>query len=80
MVSQGDPDAVRISPYDDGTGGPVVSPMAVRDGLSARISAGWAEDTGSASYQLASALMAETDAVCGGSWWTGLFRRDLHSA
>ncbi|MHB1853565.1 MAG: hypothetical protein ACYCSJ_00870 [Acidimicrobiales bacterium] len=31
-------------------------------------------------YEIASALIAETEAVCGGSWWTGLFRGGLHSS
>ena len=80
MVPQEGPKGVRISFYDQATGGPVMSPTAVQDGLGARISVVSAEDPGVASYQVASALIAETDSVCGGSWWTGLFRRDLHSA
>ncbi|HVA44052.1 MAG TPA: hypothetical protein VNF50_11265 [Acidimicrobiales bacterium] len=31
-------------------------------------------------YEIASALIAETESVCGGSWWTGLFRGGLHSS
>ena len=80
MVPQEDREVVRSFSYDNSTRGPVMSPTAVRDGLGARISAGWAEDSGVVSYKVASALIAETDSVCGGSWWTGLFRRDLHSA
>ena len=57
-----------------------MSPTTVFDGLGSRIGTGWADDAGVVSYQVASALIAETDSVCGGSWWTGLFRRDLHSA
>ena len=57
-----------------------MGPAAVLDGNGARIGAGSAEGASVDSYKLASALMTETDAVCGGSWWTALFRSDLHSA
>ncbi|HVA42702.1 MAG TPA: hypothetical protein VNF50_04395 [Acidimicrobiales bacterium] len=31
-------------------------------------------------YEIASALIAETEAVCGGPWWTALFRGGVHSS
>jgi len=31
-------------------------------------------------YEIASALIAETEFFCGGSWWTGLFRGGVHSS
>jgi hypothetical protein len=80
MVPQERPEAVRISFYDKATDGPVMSPTALQDGIGARINTGTGPDSGVVCYQVASALIAETDSVCGGSWWTGLFRRDLHSA
>jgi hypothetical protein len=56
-----------------------MSPTAVQSGIGVRSRSGSADDIGVVSYQIASALIAETDAVCGGTWWTGLFRGGLHS-
>ena len=80
MVPQAGPEAVRICFYDKATGGPVMSPTAIRVALGVGVSPVSPDDPGIASYQVASALVEETESVCGGSWWTGLFRGGLHSA
>jgi len=56
--------------------GPAVA-LGRGPGLSAETAA---PSSGYPCYEIASALIAETEAVCGGSWWTGLFRGGLHSS
>jgi len=79
--SQDSPPDIRRIPYDTaGSEANVIGSVVYRSPAPVLATCSAVEGSGCPSYEIASALIAETNSVCGGYWWTGLFRGGLHSA